>query len=196
MSASLIDSAEIRAMLLVEGSLARVQGTLGLIPETAAAFIDRSAREVQIDPAALAAETAVNGVPVPALVECAAHAGADLHLALALAAGDLEADHRLAIEHGGGARLGHGVGDGGHVLQLDPAALPPSPGPLMIDAERQLELLAPLPLEGTAMDAAADGGNSDMCGGIAPGGNGDSEADADCGGRGGGGTPAPAGCCR
>lgn len=34
-------------------------------------------------------------------------------------------------------------------LQLDPAALPPSPGPLMIDAERQLELLAPLPLEGT-----------------------------------------------
>lgn len=62
------DSAEIRAMLLVEGSLARVQGTLGLIPETAAAFIDRSAREVQIDPAALAAETAVNGVPVPALV--------------------------------------------------------------------------------------------------------------------------------
>jgi 3-carboxy-cis,cis-muconate cycloisomerase len=62
------DSAEIRAMLLVEGTLARVQGQLGLIPETAAAFIDRSAREVQIDPAAMAAETAVNGVPVPALV--------------------------------------------------------------------------------------------------------------------------------
>lgn len=62
------DSAEIRAMLLVEGALARVQGGLGLIPETAAAYIDRSAREVQIDPAALAAETAVNGVPVPALV--------------------------------------------------------------------------------------------------------------------------------
>ncbi|WP_199257746.1 lyase family protein [Paracoccus binzhouensis] len=62
------DSAEIRAMLLVEGALARVQGRLGLIPETAAAFIDRAAREVQIDPAALAAETATNGVPVPALV--------------------------------------------------------------------------------------------------------------------------------
>ncbi|MGA0542457.1 lyase family protein [Neotabrizicola sp. VNH66] len=62
------DSAEIRAMLLVEGTLARVQGRLGLIPETAAAFIDRSAREVQIDPAALAGETATNGVPVPALV--------------------------------------------------------------------------------------------------------------------------------
>lgn len=62
------DSAEIRAMLLVEGALARVQGRLGLIPETAAAFIDRASREVQIDPAALAAETAVSGVPVPALI--------------------------------------------------------------------------------------------------------------------------------
>jgi 3-carboxy-cis,cis-muconate cycloisomerase len=62
------DSAEIRAMLLVEGALARVQGDLGLIPQTAAAFIERSAREVQIDPSALAAETATNGVPVPALV--------------------------------------------------------------------------------------------------------------------------------
>lgn len=63
------DSAEIRAMLLVEGALARVQGGLGLIPAEAAAFIDRSAREVQIDPAALAAETATNGVPIPALVD-------------------------------------------------------------------------------------------------------------------------------
>lgn len=62
------DSAEIRAMLLVEGALARVQGQLGLIPETAGAFIDRAAREVQIDPAALGRETAINGVPVPGLV--------------------------------------------------------------------------------------------------------------------------------
>lgn len=62
------DSAEIRAMLLVEGALARVQGRIGVIPETAAAFIDRSSREVLIDPAALAGETAVNAVPVPALV--------------------------------------------------------------------------------------------------------------------------------
>lgn len=59
------DSAEIRAMLLVEGALARVQGAAGLIPADAAAFIDRASREVQIDPAALAAETARNGVPVP-----------------------------------------------------------------------------------------------------------------------------------
>ena len=62
------DSAQIRAMLLVEGALARVQGRFGLIPETAAAHIDRAAREVQIDPADLARETAANGVPVPALV--------------------------------------------------------------------------------------------------------------------------------
>ncbi|RJL21297.1 class-II fumarase/aspartase family protein [Paracoccus siganidrum] len=62
------DSAEIRAMLLVEGALAQVQGQAGLIPETAAAHIDRASREVQIDPAALAPETARNGVPVPALL--------------------------------------------------------------------------------------------------------------------------------
>ncbi len=34
-------------------------------------------------------------------------------------------------------------------LALDPAALPPSPGPLSIDAERCLELLRPLPHAGT-----------------------------------------------
>jgi peroxisomal enoyl-CoA hydratase 2 len=38
---------------------------------------------------------------------------------------------------------------GGAGLQLDPAALPPSPGPMTIDAERCLEQLAPLPLSGT-----------------------------------------------
>ena len=38
----------------------------------------------------------------------------------------------------------------GHAgLKLDATALPPSPGPLLLDAERQLELLAPLPLQGT-----------------------------------------------
>ncbi len=62
------DAAEIRAMLLVEGTLARVQGELGLIPPEAAAFIDRASREVQLDPSALAAETARNGVPVPGLL--------------------------------------------------------------------------------------------------------------------------------
>lgn len=62
------DSAELRAMLLVEGALAQVQGQLGLIPADAAAFINRAALEVQLDPSALAAETAINGVPVPGFV--------------------------------------------------------------------------------------------------------------------------------
>ncbi|MDO8884040.1 lyase family protein [Pseudotabrizicola sp.] len=62
------DSAETRAMLLVEGALARVQGALGLIPADAAAFIDRASHEVQIDPSSLATETARNGVPVPAFL--------------------------------------------------------------------------------------------------------------------------------
>ena len=62
------DSAEVRAMLLVEGALAHAQGKQGLIPETSAAAIHRAAREVEIDPGALAAATGENAVPVPALV--------------------------------------------------------------------------------------------------------------------------------
>jgi 3-carboxy-cis,cis-muconate cycloisomerase len=62
------DSAEVRAMLLVEGALAKVQGDLGLIPADSAAFLHRAVMEIQIDPAALAAETGTNGVPIPALV--------------------------------------------------------------------------------------------------------------------------------
>ncbi|MCP9482730.1 lyase family protein [Shimia sp. CNT1-13L.2] len=62
------DTAEVRAMLLVEGTLAKVQGELGLIPENSAFFIHRSAMEVQIDPAGLAEPTGQNGVNVPGLV--------------------------------------------------------------------------------------------------------------------------------
>jgi len=62
------DSATLRAMLLVEGALARVQGQLGIIPETSAKAIERAAHEVQIDPGALAQATGENGVCVPALV--------------------------------------------------------------------------------------------------------------------------------
>ena len=62
------DGAEIRAMLLVEGALARVQGDAGLIPAESAAYIHRAAMEVQIDPSGLATATASNGVSVPALV--------------------------------------------------------------------------------------------------------------------------------
>ena len=38
---------------------------------------------------------------------------------------------------------------GGVGLEIDPQALPPSPGPLTIDAERFIEQRAPLPLAGT-----------------------------------------------
>ncbi|WP_371156715.1 lyase family protein [Jannaschia sp. 2305UL9-9] len=62
------DTAAVRAMLIVEGTLARVQGSAGLIPETAAAYLHRAAMEIQIDPAGLASETARNGVCVPALL--------------------------------------------------------------------------------------------------------------------------------
>ncbi|EBA07409.1 lyase family protein [Sagittula stellata] len=62
------DSAEVRAMMLVEGALAQVQGAAGVIPETAAAAIHRAAMECQIDPVGLAKATAQNGVMTPALV--------------------------------------------------------------------------------------------------------------------------------
>ncbi len=62
------DSAEIRAMLLVEGALAKVQGAAGVIPELSAAAIHRATLEIQLDPAGLAEATGQNGVSVPALV--------------------------------------------------------------------------------------------------------------------------------
>lgn len=62
------DSAEVRAMMLVEGALAKAQGQLGLIPETAGAFLHRASMEIAVDPAGLAAETGRSAVPVPALV--------------------------------------------------------------------------------------------------------------------------------
>lgn len=62
------DSAEVRAMLLVEGALAKAQGARGLIPETAATQIHRAAMEAAIDPSSLAEATGTNGVSVPALV--------------------------------------------------------------------------------------------------------------------------------
>ncbi|NNK78494.1 MAG: adenylosuccinate lyase family protein [Litoreibacter sp.] len=62
------DSAEVRAMMLVEGALAKAQGKLGVIPELSANFIHRAAMEVQIDPAGLSEQTGQNAVPVPALL--------------------------------------------------------------------------------------------------------------------------------
>ena len=62
------DTAAIRAMLLVEGALAKVQGGLGVIPELSAAAIHRATLEIQIDPGALAGATGENGVSVPGLI--------------------------------------------------------------------------------------------------------------------------------
>ena len=62
------DSAAVRAMLLVEGALAKVQGAAGVIPQISAAAIHRASLEIQIDPGALAKSTGQNGVSVPGLV--------------------------------------------------------------------------------------------------------------------------------
>ncbi|MHA1129142.1 MAG: lyase family protein, partial [Alphaproteobacteria bacterium] len=62
------DSAEVRAMLLVEGTLAKVQGELGVIPLDSALLIHRASLEIQVDPSGLGAGMASAGVPVPALV--------------------------------------------------------------------------------------------------------------------------------
>ena len=62
------DTAEVRAMMLVEGALAKAQGAAGTIPEVSAAFIHRAALELQIDPSGLAEATGRNGVPVPGFV--------------------------------------------------------------------------------------------------------------------------------
>lgn len=63
------DSAAVRAMLLVEGALAKVQGAQGIIPEISAAAIHRASLEIRVDPGALAQGTGQNGVSVPALLE-------------------------------------------------------------------------------------------------------------------------------
>lgn len=62
------DSAAIRAMLLTEGALAKVQGDLGVIPQISSAAIHRAAMEIQVDPGAIAKATGANGVSVPGLV--------------------------------------------------------------------------------------------------------------------------------
>ena len=62
------DTAELRAILLCWGALARAQAAHDLIPQTAAEAIQRAAMEIQIDPAMLTQATAQNGVPIPGLV--------------------------------------------------------------------------------------------------------------------------------
>ncbi|WP_226622199.1 hypothetical protein [Alloyangia pacifica] len=62
------DSAEVRAIMIVAGTLAKVQGEAGLIPETAAKAIHRASLELQIDPGALAQDTTKAGSVVPPLL--------------------------------------------------------------------------------------------------------------------------------
>ncbi|SHJ33957.1 3-carboxy-cis,cis-muconate cycloisomerase [Shimia gijangensis] len=62
------DAAEVRAMLLVEGTLAKVQAELDVIPQDSGFFIHRASLEIQIDPSGLADATGQNGVNVPGLV--------------------------------------------------------------------------------------------------------------------------------
>ena len=62
------DSAAVRAMLLVEGALAKVQGEAGIIPEISAAAIHRATLEIQLGAGALAQATGANGVSVPGMV--------------------------------------------------------------------------------------------------------------------------------
>ena len=63
------DAGVVRAMMRVEGALAKAQGRLGLIPAASAAAIDNAMRELQVDPASLAAGTRAAGIPAPALVD-------------------------------------------------------------------------------------------------------------------------------
>lgn len=62
------DSAEVRAMLLVEGILAKVQGEIEMIPRESGEAIHRASLEIQLDPAGLAGEIGRSAVAVPALV--------------------------------------------------------------------------------------------------------------------------------
>ena len=69
------DRAQIRAMLTFEAALARAEGRVGVIPEAAAERIAAVAAALEVDPAALAAGTARDGIPVPALVAVLRQAG-------------------------------------------------------------------------------------------------------------------------
>lgn len=62
------DTAELRAMMLVLGALAKVQGQAGVIPMASGAFLHRATMEIQIDPAGLADSVGENGVSVPGLL--------------------------------------------------------------------------------------------------------------------------------
>lgn len=59
---------EVEVLLQVEAALAKVQASVGLIPEPAASEIARAVSSLVLDPATLADGTAANGIPIPSLV--------------------------------------------------------------------------------------------------------------------------------
>ena len=63
------DMAEIRAMMFVQGNLAKIQGKQGVIPEVSAQAIHRAAIDLQLDPSELSQATGQNGVSVPGLID-------------------------------------------------------------------------------------------------------------------------------
>ncbi|MBB5516443.1 3-carboxy-cis,cis-muconate cycloisomerase [Rubricella aquisinus] len=81
LAALFTDAAEVRAILLVEAALAKAQAAHGIIPQDAAGAIERAAREGTVDPASLAAETAMAGVPIPAILKAFRHEIGDPTLA-------------------------------------------------------------------------------------------------------------------
>jgi 3-carboxy-cis,cis-muconate cycloisomerase len=62
------DARLVAEMVAAERALARCEGRLGVIPAAHAAAIDAALAQVSLDPATLAAGTAADGAPVPALV--------------------------------------------------------------------------------------------------------------------------------
>ncbi len=62
------DAAELRALLAVEGALAKVLGEHSLIPSTSAAAIHSAAACAELKIAEIALSTQQNGIPIPGLV--------------------------------------------------------------------------------------------------------------------------------
>lgn len=62
------DTAELRATLLVMGTLALTQAKAGVVPDVSAQAIQRASMEVQIDPAALSQMIRETGDPVLAII--------------------------------------------------------------------------------------------------------------------------------
>jgi len=71
------DGAEIRALLTVEAALAKAEARAGVIPKAAGERIAELAGNFAPDPEALAAATARDGMPLPALVAALREAAAD-----------------------------------------------------------------------------------------------------------------------